>query len=183
MTKNENEIRLKQNFDPVPESPSKEEKRETKVNQEPISQDQSSTEQIDSDKNTITKADVTHFVKPYVNTYSGTEPVPKNESTFEEWKIEIEYLIKSKGYHEVTVKQTIKNSLKGQARKVLVTLGPNVTNEGIRDKVESVFGNVASGKSVLQEFHTAAQKPEESVTLWGIRDCSKGYRKNRKISC
>lgn len=135
LTKKENEIRLKLNLDPVSQSPNQEEKTEAKVNQEPISKGQSSTEQTDNNKDTITKADVTHFVKPYVNTFSGTEPVPKNESTFEEWKMEIEYLIKSKGYHEVTVKQAIRNSLKGQARKVLVTLGPNVTSEGIRDKL------------------------------------------------
>ena len=30
-------------------------------------------------------------------------------------------------------------------------------------------GNVASGESVLQEFYTACQKSDESVTLWGIR--------------
>lgn len=32
-----------------------------------------------------------------------------------------------------------------------------------------MFGNVASGESVLQEFYTSSQKQDESVALWGIR--------------
>ena len=37
------------------------------------------------------------------------------------------------------------------------------------EKFESVFGNVARGVSVLQEFYTATQRPDESIALWGIR--------------
>ena len=36
-------------------------------------------------------------------------------------------------------------------------------------KLERTFGNVASGQTVLQEFYTAEQTENESVTLWGIR--------------
>ena len=32
-----------------------------------------------------------------------------------------------------------------------------------------MFGNVATAASIMQEFYTAAQKADESVTLWGIR--------------
>ena len=37
------------------------------------------------------------------------------------------------------------------------------------EKLEGVFGNVASGESIVQEFYNAYQKPDESTTLWGIR--------------
>ena len=37
------------------------------------------------------------------------------------------------------------------------------------DKLERTFGNVASSKTVLQEFYTAEQRENESVTLLGIR--------------
>ena len=42
---------------------------------------------------TNTIADVTHFLKPYLTHFSGTEPVPKNESSFEDWKAETQCLI------------------------------------------------------------------------------------------
>ena len=36
-------------------------------------------------------------------------------------------------------------------------------------KTVNVFGNVASGESVLTEFYTSSQQPTESVTMWGLR--------------
>lgn len=59
--------------------------------------------------------------------------------------------------------------MKGQARKALATLDPLTNSDGIISKLESLFGNVASGLSVLQEFFTAVQREDESVTMWGLR--------------
>ena len=118
---------------------------------------------------TKTKADVTHFLKPYLTQFSGTEPVPKNESSFEDWKAETQCLIKSKVYPDYIVSQAIRNSLKGQARKALSTLDPLTNSDGIISKLESLFGNVASGLSILQEFFTAVQNSDETVTMWGLR--------------
>ena len=117
----------------------------------------------------IIKTEVTHFVKPFVNGFSGADPIPKNERSFEEWKLETQYLINSKVYPEYIINQAIRNSLRGQARKVLVTLGPKATSSEIRQKIECLFGNVASGESVLQEFYNAMQRSNESVPAWGIR--------------
>lgn len=115
------------------------------------------------------KAEVTHFLKPYLTQFSGAEPTPKNESTFEDWKAETQCLIKTKVYPDYIVTQAIRNSLKGQARKALATLDPLTNSDGIISKLESLFGNVASGLSVLQEFFTAVQREDESVTMWGLR--------------
>ena len=101
--------------------------------------------------------------------FSGMDPVPKSESSFEGWKLELDCLIGSKMYQDHIINQLIRNSLSGQARTVIVTLGPKVTNQEIIDKLESVFGNVATGASIMQEFYTTAQNADESVTLWGIR--------------
>lgn len=125
--------------------------------------------QIDSSNADSKQKEISPFLKPYINFFSGTEPVPKNESKFEEWKVEIECLRKSSVYPEYIVNQALRNSLKGQARRVLFTLGPEATTEQILQKLEKTFGNVASGQTVLQEFYTAEQRENESVTLWGIR--------------
>ena len=45
----------------------------------------------------------------------------------------------------------------------------NERNYDILDRMESVFGNVAAGESVTQEFYTAIQKQDEIVTAWGLR--------------
>ena len=101
---------------------------------------------IPRDKSNIeaTKADVTHFLKAYVNSFSGVDPLPKNENSFEEWRKEVNMLLKSKRYPELNINHAVRNSLKGQARKVFINMDPESTNQEIIDKMESVFGNVAS---------------------------------------
>ena len=78
----------------------------------------------DGNEPTSKQSEVTHFLRPYINIFSGAEPLQKNESTFEEWKLEIDCFSKTKVYNEQTeiVNQAIRNSLKKQARKVLVKL-------------------------------------------------------------
>ena len=122
------------------------------------------------DKVTIKKkAEVTHFVKPYITPFSGMEPVQKNECSFEDWKLEIQCLIQSGAYPDYIVAQCIRNSLKVPAKRATVTLGSSVTSQELIEKLQNVFGNVASGESVLTEFYTSSQQPTESVTMWGLR--------------
>ena len=115
---------------------------------------------------TNTKAD---FLMPYLPQFSGTEPIPKNESSFEDSKAETQCLIKSKVYPDYIVNQAIRSSLKSHARKALSSLDPLTNSDGIILKLESLFGNVVSGLTILQEFFTAAQKSDEIVTMCGLR--------------
>ena len=69
-------------------------------------------------------------------------------------------------YSAYIVNKAIRNSLRGQTRKVLVTLGAKATSKETKEKLECIFGNVATGESVLQEFYNAVQKDNESITLW-----------------
>lgn len=39
-------------------------------------------------------------MKPYLGTVYGTEPRPKNESSFDDWRVEVESLIASKHYSD-----------------------------------------------------------------------------------
>ena len=133
--------------------------------------DLSTTASKQNDDNTSAKIqkEISPFVKPYINFFSGAEPVPKNESTFEEWKVEIESLRKS------PAKQILRNSLKGDARKTVVMLGSDPTVEQMIEKLERTFGNVANCQSVLQEFYTAEQK-EMKVLHCGVSDWKKSTR-------
>ncbi|XP_045206361.2 trichohyalin-like [Mercenaria mercenaria] len=91
------------------------------------------------------------------------------ETTFEEWKIEVEVIMKSGLYEESLLRQAVRNSLCGQTRKILLTIPPSTTTRNIIDKLESVYGNVRSGESVLTEFYMARQKRDEGIAEWGIR--------------
>ncbi len=107
------------------------------------------------------------YRKLSVTPFSGTEPVPKNECSFELWTLEVESLISI--YPDYLVSHAIRHSLRGEARRVLLPLGPQATTQDIMDKMESVFGNVVSGESVLQQFYSSRQDDRESVTSWGLR--------------
>ena len=69
----------------------------------------------------------------------------------------------------MSIDHAIRSSLKGQARKIFINMDPECTTQEVIEKMESVFGNVSSGESVLQEFYTTSQRKDESVAEWGIR--------------
>ena len=109
------------------------------------------------------------FYKPNIIQFSGVDPTPKNESTFESWKNEVESLRSRNILPDYIVGQYIRNSLKMPARNTLMTLGPLASSQEMLDKLTSVFGNVASAQSIMQEFYTAVQQPQESTAMWSLR--------------
>ena len=109
------------------------------------------------------------FYYPKFTLFSGEDPKPKGEATFEEWKYEVCCALKDEVYKDYAIAQAIRKSLKAQAKRVLLPMGTTATVQEILDRLEGVFGNVATGESVLQEFYTATQKADESVTAWGLR--------------
>lgn len=108
-------------------------------------------------------------IYPKFMLFSGEDPKPKGEATFEEWKYEVCCALKDEVYKDYAIAQAIRKSLKAQAKRVLLPMGTTATVQEILDRLEGVFGNVATGESVLQEFYTATQKADESVTAWGLR--------------
>ena len=62
----------------------------------------------------------------------------------------------------VCIAQAIRKSLRGQAKRVIVPLGVLASLDDIMDRLENVFGNVASGHSILKEFYTATQTETET---------------------
>ena len=74
-----------------------------------------------------------------------------------------------KVFSDVVINQAIRKSLKGQAKRVLLPMGVTAKTSEILTRLEGVFGNVATGESILQEFYTAIQQEYESVTMWGLR--------------
>lgn len=78
-------------------------------------------------------------MKPYIGTFSGSEPKPKNESSFEDFKLEVESLIATEIYSDVSIAQAIRKALKGQAKKVLLTMGPLAKPSDMVNRIESVL--------------------------------------------
>ena len=106
---------------------------------------------------------------PKFSPFSGEDPKPKSEASYDEWKYEVSCTRRDGIYSDEIVAQAIRRSVRGQAKRVLLTMGITASVESILKRLEGVFGNVATGESILQEFYTAFQKQEESVNGWGLR--------------
>ena len=109
------------------------------------------------------------YVFPKFSPFSGDDPKPKTEASFEEWKYEVECIRKEKEHSDVAITQAVRKSLRGQAKRVILPLGTSANIACLMESFENVFGNVASGQAILKEFYTATQKENESITSWGLR--------------
>ena len=87
---------------------------------------------------------------PKFTPFSGEDPKPKGEASYEEWRYEVNCIQRDKMYSKYVIGQAIRKSLRGQAKRVLLPSGVTATIEDIMDRLESVFGNIATGMSTLQ---------------------------------
>lgn len=105
---------------------------------------------------------------PRLSTFSG-DPQAKGDTTFDLWKYEVQCLLKEATHPVGVLVQAIRKSLKGEAGRIAMRLGPNAPVTRLLEKLEGVYGTVERGESLLADFYSAQQGDEESVVMWGCR--------------
>ena len=108
---------------------------------------------------------MTHHI-PKVSCFSGDSS--KQDTSYDLWRYEVDCLIKEK-YSEEAIAQAIRRSLRGDAGKVAMRLGPEAKVDDILDKMESVFGSLERGEKVLEEFYSSRQRKDEDSMAWICR--------------
>ena len=108
----------------------------------------------------------THYI-PKLSCYHG-DVSKQDVVTYDQWRYEVDCLVKEK-YAESIIGQSIRNSLRGNAAKVVMRLGSEASLKEVLDKMESIFGSIERGESVMQEFYSAAQGPSEDSMTWSCR--------------
>ena len=103
---------------------------------------------------------------PKISTFSGDGS--KQDTSYDLWKYQVECLLKDK-YSESVVAQSVRRSLRGEAGKVAMRLGSEANIKQILEKMESVFGTVERGESIMEEFYSATQKKSEDTMEWSCR--------------
>ena len=106
---------------------------------------------------------------PKLPFFSGSLEPQKGETTYEVWNFEVKCLQKSKQLPEHILLQSIRNSLKGSARSILVPLGENASVDEVLDKLDGFYGNVCSSETHIQSFYSDYQKDKESIVEYGSR--------------
>ena len=100
---------------------------------------------------------------PKFSSFSGDDQKPRTGTSYEEWKCKVKCIRKQKEHTNTTIVQAVLKSLRGRAKRVILTLGTSAKIEKITDKLENEFGNVVSGQTIMKEFYTATQKETETV--------------------
>ena len=103
-------------------------------------------------------------VPPKLGFFSGEGQ--KNEASYPQWRSEVERVVKTGIYQEAMVITNIRCSLRGRAADVLLAMGSDVT---VRQILDVRFGDIFPTDVTLEQFFTARQLPNESMSAWGCR--------------
>ena len=102
--------------------------------------------------------------KPHVPSFSGSG----KDCSFGRWKYEVDCLEQSGAHTEATILDSVRKSLKTPAADCLPLLGVNPTLAQVVDKIQSVYGSVLSGETLLEQFYKAEQE-DESCAQWSLK--------------
>ena len=102
---------------------------------------------------------------PRISTFSGDEKIG---TSYDLWRYEVQCLVKSGNTHD-TIKMAIRRSLRGDASKIPMHLGPTADIDDIIDKMDSIYGSVYPAEALLGQFYTARQRDNEDVASWACR--------------
>ena len=91
-----------------------------------------------------------------ISKFSGTEPVPDNELTFDQWRIDVRSYQTSVPDHILL--PAFRKSIVGKAQSVVRTLGPNYSVENVIKCLAREYEGVASSDIVFKEFYQLKQE-------------------------
>lgn len=108
-----------------------------------------------------------HAQLPRIVIFSGE---PKGDQvSFDVWKYDVKCLINEGLYKEPEIYQATRKSLRGEASRIAMRLGPNATVRELIAKLDGIYGIVEPGENLLAQFYSAFQKQDEDVAAWGCR--------------
>ena len=113
-------------------------------------------------------ANVPSYNSPKLPFFSGSKEPAKGETSYEVWQYEVKCLQKS-DLPEHMLLHSIRTSLRGAARDMLIPLGEDASVNDVIGKLDDFYGNVSSAETILQSFYSDNQKEDESVATFGSR--------------
>ena len=98
---------------------------------------------------------------PALPNFSGTDPVPKDEGSYEQWKFQVTGALKV--CTEEAVRSVIVRSMRGEVHEMISFIGFDGDLTDILEKVEKHFGKQLSGDRLQQEFYQLSQEKSEKI--------------------
>lgn len=112
-----------------------------------------------------------HFPHPYpmqpprLSLFSGD----KKDAEYDVWKYEVQCLKREGVYPDESILHALRRSVKGEAARVLMNLGPTATIKDVLTKFDSVYGSVHLKQSILSSFYSAKQSQHEDTSTFANR--------------
>ena len=104
---------------------------------------------------------------PRVVLFSGE--AKGDHASFDLWKYEVKSLLTEQMYPTEAIYQAARKSLRGEAARVAMRLGPSGHISSLLDKLENIFGTVELTENLLAQFYSTVQGDNEDVASWGCR--------------
>lgn len=101
--------------------------------------------------------------------FSGDDPPQKGDVSYKEWRYEVQCLRNDPEVKESSIIQSVRRSLRGTAKQMLIPLGEKARLREILEKLDILFGEVSDNGMIMQEFFGAYQLPSECATSFGCR--------------
>lgn len=89
--------------------------------------------------------------------------------SYKEWRYEVQCLLGDPDIKENLLIQSIRRSLRGTAKTMLIPLGERANVQKILSKLDILFGEISTNGMIMQEFFSTCQLPGECVTSFGCR--------------
>ncbi|KAL3841536.1 hypothetical protein ACJMK2_019663 [Sinanodonta woodiana] len=100
-----------------------------------------------------------------ISVFSGDS---KSEASYELWRYEVTCLQQGSYPHD-QVSRAIRRSLRGEAGRITMRLGPTASISEILSKLDSVYSNVDLKETLLADFYSARQKDNEDIATWTVQ--------------
>ncbi|XP_056003412.1 zinc finger CCHC domain-containing protein 18-like [Ostrea edulis] len=111
-----------------------------------------------------------HIVQPLrFSLFSGNDKSKGSDTTFDLWLYEVQCVMRDKVHSEEDIAQAVRRSLRGEAGRVIMNLGPDANLQKIISKLNSVYGDIDERENILGEFYGTKQARDEDVTTWSCR--------------
>ena len=106
---------------------------------------------------------------PRIPQFSEDDPPQKGDVSYKEWRYEVQCLLGDPDIKENLLIQSIRRSLRGTAKTMLIPLGEKANVQKILSKLDILFGEISTNGMIMQEFFNTCQLPGECVTSFGCR--------------
>ena len=109
--------------------------------------------------------------------FSGSDPTPRDESTYEQWKFQVKGMRSS--CPENTVRSALITSVWGEASELVSFLGFHAPLETLLEAMEDRFGKEVTGDRLQRDFYQLQQERGEKVQHFAGR-LEKAFKKLKK---